>query len=75
MAAGSSTEQLGVPGPWHQRLPHFRPDATPSAGDELQSEWLLPRHLAPKAITLTRSLGASPCTRLARPITDIAAPM
>jgi xylitol oxidase len=57
MATGSSTEQLGVPGPWHQRLPHFRPDATPSAGDELQSEWLLPRHLASEAITLTRSLG------------------
>ena len=26
------TEQLGVPGPWHERLPHFRLDFTPSAG-------------------------------------------
>ena len=36
------TEQLGVPGPWFERLPHFRPEFTPSAGDELQSEYLLP---------------------------------
>ena len=36
------TEQLGVPGPWLERLPHFRPEFTPSAGDELQSEYLLP---------------------------------
>jgi alditol oxidase len=37
------TQQLGVPGPWHERLPHFRLEFTPSAGDELQSEYLLPR--------------------------------
>jgi alditol oxidase len=36
------TEQLGVPGRWFERLPHFRPEFTPSAGDELQSEYLLP---------------------------------
>jgi alditol oxidase len=36
------TQQLGVPGPWYARLPHFRPEFTPSAGDELQSEYLLP---------------------------------
>jgi xylitol oxidase len=36
------TQQLGVPGPWFERLPHFRPELTPSAGDELQSEYLLP---------------------------------
>jgi xylitol oxidase len=35
------TQQLGVPGPWFERLPHFRPEFTPSAGDELQSEYLL----------------------------------
>jgi alditol oxidase len=44
------TQQLGVPGPWHQRLPHFRLDHTPSAGRELQSEFLLPRSLAVPAI-------------------------
>jgi alditol oxidase len=36
------TEQLGVPGRWFDRLPHFRPGFRPSAGDELQSEYLLP---------------------------------
>jgi len=36
------TQQLGVPGPWYDRLPHFRHDFRPSAGDELQSEYLLP---------------------------------
>ena len=44
------TQQLGVPGPWHQRLPHFRLDYTPSAGRELQSEFLLPRSAAVPAI-------------------------
>ena len=44
------TEQLGVPGPWHERLPHFRPEFTPSAGDELQSEYLLPAEHAVDAI-------------------------
>lgn len=34
----SCTEQMGVPGPWHERLPHFRMGFTPSSGDELQSE-------------------------------------
>ncbi len=40
------TQQLGVPGPWHQRLPHFRLDYTPSTGRELQSEYLLARSAA-----------------------------
>jgi alditol oxidase len=44
------TQQLGVPGPWYQRLPHFRLDNTPSAGRELQSEFLLPRSFAVPAI-------------------------
>jgi len=44
------TAQLGVPGPWYARLPHFRPELTPSAGDELQSEYLLPVELAVPAL-------------------------
>jgi xylitol oxidase len=32
-----------VPGPWHERLPHFRAAHTPSSGDELQSEYFVPR--------------------------------
>lgn len=38
-----ATEQLGVPGPWHERLAHFRVNFTPSSGDELQSEYLVAR--------------------------------
>ena len=46
LPADACTEQLGVPGPWHERLPHFRMDHTPSSGAELQSEYLVPRHRA-----------------------------
>jgi alditol oxidase len=46
----ATTEQLGVPGPWHERLPHFRPDFTPSSGAEQQSEYLLPREHYPRLI-------------------------
>ena len=42
MPPGNATPQLGEPGPWHERLPHFRLAFTPSSGDELQSEYLLP---------------------------------
>lgn len=45
------TEQMGVPGPWHLRLPHFRPEFTPSNGDELQTEFLVPRSSATAAVT------------------------
>jgi xylitol oxidase len=40
------TQQMGVPGPWYERLPHFRLDFTPSSGEELQSEYLVPRRHA-----------------------------
>lgn len=53
----SCTEQLGVPGPWHERLPHFRLAFTPSNGDELQSEYLVPRVHAVAAIDALRALG------------------
>jgi alditol oxidase len=49
-APQACTEQLGVPGPWYQRLPHFRPEFTPSAGDELQSEYLMPVEYAVVAV-------------------------
>ncbi len=54
MPPGNCTEQLGVPGPWHERLPHFRLEFTPSAGDELQSEYLLPRACAIDALRALR---------------------
>jgi alditol oxidase len=57
MPAEACTEQLGIPGPWHERLPHFRADHVPSAGHELQSELFLPRRAAPAAFAALRRLG------------------
>jgi xylitol oxidase len=53
------TRQLGVPGPWYARLPHFRPEFTPSAGDELQSEYLLPAEQAVPALHALSRIGQS----------------
>ncbi|HEU4568315.1 MAG TPA: FAD-binding protein [Marmoricola sp.] len=50
------TEQQGVPGPWHERLPHFRLEFTPSHGEELQSEYLLPRARLASAVDGLRRL-------------------
>lgn len=44
------TAQLGAPGPWYARLPHFRLEFTPSSGEEIQSEYFVPRHRAPEAL-------------------------
>ena len=43
LSAENCTEQLGVCGPWFERLPHFRMEFTPSSGAELQSEYFIPR--------------------------------
>jgi xylitol oxidase len=53
----NATQQLGVPGPWHERLPHFKLAFTPSNGDELQSEYLVPRRHAVGAFSALRELG------------------
>ena len=50
LSAESCTEQLGLPGPWYERLTHFRPDVLPSSGDELQSEYFVPRQHARAAL-------------------------
>jgi xylitol oxidase len=50
LSAENCTEQMGVPGPWYERLPHFRMGFTPSAGKELQSEYFVPRPHALEAI-------------------------
>ncbi|MFG2933986.1 FAD-binding protein [Streptomyces achromogenes] len=50
MPAANCTRQSGVPGPWHERLPHFRAEFTPSNGEEIQSEYLLPRAAALDAL-------------------------
>jgi xylitol oxidase len=50
MSAVHCTEQLGAAGPWHERLPHFKLGFTPSSGEELQSEYILPRQLLIEAL-------------------------
>jgi xylitol oxidase len=50
------TAQQGVPGPWFDRLPHFRMGFTPSAGEEIQSEYHLPREHAVAAIEAMRGV-------------------
>jgi alditol oxidase len=52
------TPQLGAPGRWSDRLPHFRMGFTPSAGEEIQSEYVLARRDASAAIDAVRALGA-----------------
>jgi xylitol oxidase len=52
----SCTPQLGRPGPWSDRLPHFRMGFTPSNGDEIQSEYHVPRRHALAAIAAMRAL-------------------
>ena len=56
LSAENCTEQMGVPGPWYERLPHFRMGFTPSAGKELQSEYFVPRQQAVEAILAVEKL-------------------
>ncbi len=57
LPAVSCTDQLGVAGPWYERLPHFRIGFTPSSGDELQSELFVASDEAPEAMAILRSIG------------------
>ncbi|WP_017933518.1 D-arabinono-1,4-lactone oxidase [Nocardioides sp. Iso805N] len=57
MAVENTTPQLGVAGPWHERLPHFRMGFLPSAGEELQTEYLVPMSRAAEALGAVRALG------------------
>jgi xylitol oxidase len=50
LSAENCTEQMGVPGPWFDRLPHFRMGFTPSSGKELQSEYFVSRSDGVEAI-------------------------
>ena len=56
LSAENCTEQMGMAGPWHERLPHFRMGFTPSAGKELQSEFFVPRRHAVDAILAVERL-------------------
>ncbi|HXJ95504.1 MAG TPA: FAD-binding protein [Terriglobia bacterium] len=55
-SAENCTEQMGVPGPWYERLPHFRMNFTPSSGAELQTEYIVPRHRGYEAILAVEQL-------------------
>lgn len=55
--AVNCTEQMGVPGPWHERLPHFRMNFTPSSGKELQSEFFVPMSDAVPALKAINDMG------------------
>ena len=52
------TEQLGVPGHWHDRLSHFKLEFTPSVGEEIQTEFFVDRKDAAAAIEAVSQLGS-----------------
>lgn len=52
------TPQLGEPGPWWDRLPHFRMGFVPSSGEELQSEYIVPAEHGVEAVKALRPLAA-----------------
>lgn len=56
-SAEKCTDQMGVPGVWYERLPHFKMGFTPSTGKELQSEFFIPLHHAVEAISAISRLG------------------
>lgn len=56
LSAVNCTEQMGVPGPWYERMPHFRMGFTPSSGKELQAEYFVPRKNAVEAILAVERL-------------------
>jgi alditol oxidase len=56
MPPENCTEQLGVPGPWYARLPHFKLEFTPSSGEELQSEFFVARADASDALRAVASV-------------------
>lgn len=55
-SAVNCTEQMGVPGPWYERMPHFKMNFTPSSGAELQTEYFVPRSRGYEAILAVEQL-------------------
>jgi len=55
-SAENCTEQMGVPGPWYERMPHFKMNFTPSNGAELQTEYFVPRSRGYEAIRAVETL-------------------
>ncbi len=56
ISAENCTKQMGVAGPWYERLPHFRMEFTPSSGKELQTEFFVPRQHAVEAYLAIQKL-------------------
>jgi len=54
--AEACTDQLNVPGPWYDRLPHFKLNFTPSSGQELQTEFFVPFERAYEAVRAVETL-------------------
>ena len=48
--------EFGVPGPWSERLPHFQFQGTPGLLDQIQSEYMLPRRMATRALAELRAI-------------------
>ena len=57
LSAENCTEQMGVPGPWYERMPHFKMGFTPSSGKELQAEYFVPHHHAVDAMLAIQRMG------------------
>ncbi len=55
-SAENCTPQMTVPGPWYERLPHFKMNFTPSSGAELQTEYFVPRDHSFAAISAVETL-------------------
>jgi xylitol oxidase len=55
----ATTQQGGDVGPWHERLPHFRLDHTPSSGEEIQSEYLVGRQDAASVLEALAAIASS----------------
>lgn len=54
--AENCTRQMGIPGPWYNRLPHFRLEFTPSSGKELQAEYFVPQDHAVETYRILSSM-------------------
>lgn len=57
LSAENCTEQMGVPGAWYERMPHFKMGFTPSSGKELQAEYFIPHRNAVDAILAVQKMG------------------
>ncbi|HEX5688388.1 MAG TPA: D-arabinono-1,4-lactone oxidase, partial [Roseiflexaceae bacterium] len=55
-SAEPCTDQIGGPGPWNERLPHFRMEHTPSNGEELQTEYFVPIERGVEALRAVANL-------------------